>query len=133
MIACCFYLYFLLCFLFLIHDYTLCFTGSPYCIFSYCKFSYYDYISIWPYYIVIHSSTNVSKYKLVNVISWFRSNRSFLYIPSKHLSRICQPSRLFLEISEDLFLQQPPKSDDGPPLSIVYFCHSLQSLMMVHT
>ncbi len=27
----------------LIHDYTLCFTGSPYCIFSYCKFSYYNY------------------------------------------------------------------------------------------
>ncbi len=29
-----------------IHDYTLCFTGSPYCIFSYGKFSYYNYISI---------------------------------------------------------------------------------------
>ncbi len=28
----------------LIHDYTLFFTGSP-C----CKFSYYNYISIWPY------------------------------------------------------------------------------------
>ncbi len=41
-------------FLVLIQDYTLCFTGSPYCIFSYCKFSYYNYISIWPYYIVIH-------------------------------------------------------------------------------
>ncbi len=38
----------------LIHDYTLCFTSSPYYIFSYCKFSYYNYISIWPYYIVIH-------------------------------------------------------------------------------
>ncbi len=38
----------------LIHDYKMCFTGSPYCIFSYCKFSYYNYISIWPYYIVIH-------------------------------------------------------------------------------
>ncbi len=38
----------------LIYDYTLCFTGSPYCIFSYCKFCYYNYISIWPYYIVIH-------------------------------------------------------------------------------
>ncbi len=33
----------------LIHDYTLCFTGSP-C----CNFSYYNYISMWPYYIVIH-------------------------------------------------------------------------------
>ncbi len=33
----------------LIHDYTLWFTGSPY-----CNFSYYNYISIWPYYIVIH-------------------------------------------------------------------------------
>ncbi len=32
----------------------MCFTGSPYCIFSYCKFGYYNYISIWPYYIVIH-------------------------------------------------------------------------------
>ncbi len=30
----------------LIHDYTLCFTGSPYSKFSYCKFSYYNYISI---------------------------------------------------------------------------------------
>ncbi len=30
----------------LIHDYTLCFTGSPYGIFSYFKFSYYNYISI---------------------------------------------------------------------------------------
>ncbi len=37
-----------MCFV-LIQDYTLCFTGSP-C----CKFSYYNYISIWPYYIVIH-------------------------------------------------------------------------------
>ncbi len=34
----------------LIHDYTLCFTGSP-C----CNFSYYNYISIWALYIVIHS------------------------------------------------------------------------------
>ncbi len=33
----------------LIHDYTLCFTGSP-C----CNFSYYNYIYIWPFYIVIH-------------------------------------------------------------------------------
>ncbi len=33
----------------LIHDYTLCLTGSP-C----CNFGYYNYISIWPYYIVIH-------------------------------------------------------------------------------
>ncbi len=33
----------------LIHDYTLCFTGSP-C----CNFSHYNYIYIWPYYIVIH-------------------------------------------------------------------------------
>ncbi len=43
-----FYFYFLVAFV-LIHDYTLYFTGSP-C----CKFSYYNYISIWPYYIVIH-------------------------------------------------------------------------------
>ncbi len=33
----------------LIHDCTLCFIGSP-C----CNFSYYNYISIWPYYIIIH-------------------------------------------------------------------------------
>ncbi len=39
----------------LIHDYTLCFTGSPYCIFSYC-----NYISIWPYYIVIHLTDMLS-------------------------------------------------------------------------
>ncbi len=42
----------------LIHDYTLCFTGSHYCKFSYCKFSYYNYISIWPYYIVNHLSVS---------------------------------------------------------------------------
>ncbi len=33
----------------LMHDYTLCNTGSP-C----CNFGYYPYISIWPNYIVIH-------------------------------------------------------------------------------
>ncbi len=33
----------------LIHNYTLCFTGSP-C----CNFSHYNYIAIWSYYIVIH-------------------------------------------------------------------------------
>ncbi len=33
----------------IVHDYTLCFTGSP-C----CSVSYYTYISVWPYYIVIH-------------------------------------------------------------------------------
>ncbi len=33
----------------LIHDYTLCFIGS-----ACCKFNYYIYSSIWPYYIVIH-------------------------------------------------------------------------------
>ncbi len=31
------------------HDYTLCFIGSP-C----CSVSYYNYISVWPYYIVFH-------------------------------------------------------------------------------
>ncbi len=35
----------------LIHNYTLCFTGSPW---PCCNFSYYNYISIWPYHIVIH-------------------------------------------------------------------------------
>ncbi len=33
----------------LIHDYTLCFTDSL-C----CYFGYHNYISIWPYYIIIH-------------------------------------------------------------------------------
>ncbi len=33
----------------LVHDYTLCFTGSP-C----CDVSYYNYSSMSPYYIVIH-------------------------------------------------------------------------------
>ncbi len=34
---------------FLVHDYILCFIGSP------CyNVSYYNYNSIWPYYIVIH-------------------------------------------------------------------------------
>ncbi len=37
----------------LVHDYTLCFTGSP------CyNVSYYNYISIWPYSIVIHLADN---------------------------------------------------------------------------
>ncbi len=37
----------------LIHDYTLCFSGSP------CyNVNYYNYISIWPYYIVIHLKEN---------------------------------------------------------------------------
>ncbi len=41
----------ILCMLFciLIHDYTLCFTGCPW-----YNVSYYNYISIWPYYIVFH-------------------------------------------------------------------------------
>ncbi len=34
----------------LIHDYTPCFTGYP-C----CNFIYYNYISLWLYYIFIHS------------------------------------------------------------------------------
>ncbi len=38
-------------FLVLIHDYTLCFTDFPCRNFSYM---YYNYISIWPYYIGIH-------------------------------------------------------------------------------
>ncbi len=44
-----FFFIFFSIFFVLIHDYTLCFTGSP-C----CKFSYYNYISIWHCYIVIH-------------------------------------------------------------------------------
>ncbi len=46
----------------LIHDYTLCFTGFP-C----CNFGYYNYICIWPYYIVIHF---IRHYKVAVVISW---------------------------------------------------------------
>ncbi len=46
------FLFFSVCFV-LIHYYTLCFTGFP-C----CKFSYYNYISIWHYYIVIHLCTH---------------------------------------------------------------------------
>ncbi len=42
----------------LVHDYTLYFTGSP------CyNVSYYNYISIWPYYIVIHSTDNIVKWQ----------------------------------------------------------------------
>ncbi len=36
-------------FFILVHDYTLCFIGSP-C----CSVSYYNYTSMWPYYIGIH-------------------------------------------------------------------------------
>ncbi len=39
LLACCFYLYFFSMFFVLLHDYTLCSTGSPYCKFIYCKFS----------------------------------------------------------------------------------------------
>ncbi len=49
LLACWFYLYYFVCFFVLIHDYTLCLTDYP-C----CNFSYYNYISIWPYYIIIH-------------------------------------------------------------------------------
>ncbi len=52
MLACwfCFILYYLvMCFCILVHDYTLWFIGSP------CyNVSYYNYNSIWPYYIVIY-------------------------------------------------------------------------------
>ncbi len=43
----------------LIHDCTLCFTGSP-C----CNFSYYNYISIWPYHIVIHLRVHILAFKV---------------------------------------------------------------------
>ncbi len=60
----CFSMFFVL-----IHDYTQCFTGSP-C----CKFSYYNYISIWPYYIVIHfisygSRSNMCRYFVIVLVS----------------------------------------------------------------
>ncbi len=46
-------------FFILVLDYILCYIGSP-C----CNVSYYNYISIWPYYIVIHNidETRFQKY-----------------------------------------------------------------------
>ncbi len=62
----------------LIHDYTLCFTGSPYCKYSYCKFSYYNYISIWPYYIVIHMII-YREYSIIYIyVIEFKGNVGFL-------------------------------------------------------
>ncbi len=52
MLACWFYFILFNVFCILVHDYTLCFIGSP-C----CSVSYYSYISVWPYYIVIHLLT----------------------------------------------------------------------------
>ncbi len=42
----------------LVHDYTLCFIGSPW-----CNVSYYNYNSIQPYYIVIHFSRLETHYQ----------------------------------------------------------------------
>ncbi len=51
----------------LIHDYALCFTGFP-C----CNFSYYNYISVWPYYIVIGSPCcSVSYYNYISVWPYY--------------------------------------------------------------
>ncbi len=55
LLACWFYLYYLVMFFcILIHDYTLCFIGST-CIFPCYKVSYYNYISIWPYLLYSYS------------------------------------------------------------------------------
>ncbi len=43
----------------LVHDYTLYFIGSP-C----CSVSYYNYISVWPYYIVIQFKPAVLREQL---------------------------------------------------------------------
>ncbi len=44
----------------LVHDYTLYFIGSPCCV------SYYNYISVWPYYIVIQ----YSNYNRWTILYW---------------------------------------------------------------
>ncbi len=58
---------------------TLCFTGSP-C----CNVSYYTYISIWPYYIVIHFTyVNVIN-SPVNTISMIDSNTLYVLVCCGH-------------------------------------------------
>ncbi len=72
----------------LIHDYTLCFNGSPYCIFSYWKFSYYNYISIWPYYIVIHfTGINITRLSLSQLTNrlWEHRSLSWLFYLSENI------------------------------------------------
>ncbi len=44
----------------LVHDYSLCFTGS-----ACCNVSYYNYISILPYYTVIHIMKYVTAWDLL--------------------------------------------------------------------
>ncbi len=74
LLACWFYIYYLVIFSsILIHDYTLCFTGSP------CyNVSYYNYVSIWLYYIVIYlTSSEECEYELCVMVGplWYYSNR----------------------------------------------------------
>ncbi len=89
LLACWFYfiLYYFVMFSFciLIHDYTLCFVGSP-C----CSLSYYNYISVWPYYIVSQSPLNVwyicdfcshSGYVLSQLLSPLRVRFLVIFVP----------------------------------------------------
>ncbi len=57
----------------LIHDYTLYFIGSP-C----CNFSYHNYISLWPYYIVIHSK--VYKHSILRYYHTWQLSCGFLIV-----------------------------------------------------
>ncbi len=57
-----------LCFCILVHKYTLCFTGPP--CYNVC---YYNYISIWPYYIFIHFKSRRSHVKKTFQFMWFIS------------------------------------------------------------
>ncbi len=53
-------------FLILVHDYSLCLIRSP-C----CSVSYYNYISIWPYYICIHLMFFWEKW--IEIVRFFRT------------------------------------------------------------
>ncbi len=57
----------------LIHDYTLCFTGSP-C----CNFSYYNYISI---YIVIHLRVKVTFVAKMTSLYLYKDKKSMIRHP----------------------------------------------------
>ncbi len=61
----------------LVHDYTLCFIGSP-C----CSISYYNYISVWPYYLVIHfcCCLHLIEHKNDSIISRRHENRSTVIV-----------------------------------------------------
>ncbi len=75
-----------------VHEYTLCFTGSP------CyNVSYYNYISIWPYYIVIHFTTHTSSLNyvfLTYIYATYAYWQPQLCVPGIHIYnlRILAPS-----------------------------------------